>query len=423
MATIGKAAWEKYYKFAGDVTTIIRKDAEVYDERSQSQVVGKLNAGQEVTVPSTKDYDAKPVVTYKFGGKTHRVRVKFDMLQKPGVKSRSEATENIKTIGNKMLTPDGLGLGGKTIPKGSFVKEVEKAIESNAMVAPHAKEFMIELLNNSSKSRATLPKAKLSDKDIAIVAKDFGEISGAWWFLNNYDKEGEVAAIEFPSKSNEKLVDYYAVLKNKLKIPVSAKAGGGAAPSISSVWAMLHGMTFNKPEDRKIYNFIGAISENSGTDGIAMAAKAIGSPLYDLVGNIIGKREYKEKEIEEWLKAFKDGEAAFKALDQHFYSKIGRSGKLETLVSVWNSPGQRKSGAILSPMAYAVVDEVNKNPKYTSFLTDIVRTKNIQQLYIHLSGSSLEYELRGFAESEFIFEYHSNVANPGGNKIGFKLKK
>jgi len=74
-------------------------------------------------------------------------------------------------------------------------------------------------------------------------------------------------------------------------------------------------------------------------------------------------------------------------------------------------------------MAYALVDEVNKNAKYTSFLTDIVRTNDIQQLYIHLSASSVEYELRGFAESEFIFEYHSNVANPGGNKIGFKLKK
>lgn len=423
MATTGKAAWEKYYKFAGDVTTIIKKDTEAFDEKVQSKVVGKLNAGQEVTVPSTKDYDGKPVVTYKFGGKTHKVRVKFDMLQKPGVKPRSGSTDNVKTIGNKMLTPDGLGLGGKTIPRSSFIREVEKAIENNAMVAPHAKEFMLEVLRNSSKDKAALPKAKLSDKDIAIVAKDFGEISGAWWFLNNYDKEDEVVAIEFPSKSNQKLVDYYAILKNKLKIPVSAKAGGGAAPSISSVWEMLRGKNFTNPDDRRIYNFIGAISENSGTDGIVMAAKAIGSPLYDHVGQIIGEKEYKDREIEEWMKVFKDGEAAFKALDKNFYSKIGRAGKLETLVSVWNSPGQRKSGAILSPMAYALVDEVNKNPRYTSFLTDIVRTNDIQQLYIHLSASSVEYELRGFAESEFIFEYHSNVANPGGNKIGFKLKK
>jgi hypothetical protein len=423
MATTGKSAWEKYYKFAGDVSTVIKKDAEAFDDKNPSKVIGTIKQGQEVIVPSVKTYDPKPCVTYKFGGKTCKVRVNFDMLQKPGVKSKT-SSDNVKTIANKSLTPDGFGLGGKTILKSSYVREIKLAIDKNNLVPPHIKDFLNELVENSNKSKFSTPKAskEISDKDLAIIAKDFGEISGAWWFLNNYTN-ADVIAIEFPSKSNERLVDYYGVLKNKLKVSVSAKAGGGAAPSISSVWSMIQGKNFNDRDEKLMYQFIGAITENSGTDGIIMAAKAINSDLYRRVGTIIGKPQYNAADLEEWLKVFKDGNAAFAALDQHLYSKIKRAANVNTLIEMWKSPSQKKSGAILSPMAYALVDEVNQNPKYTKFLTDVVSSNNIQQLYIYLSPGSTEYELRGFAESKFIFEYHSNAANPGGNKIGFKLKK
>jgi len=119
-------------------------------------------------------------VTYKSGKDTYKVRVKFDMLQKPfhmlqkpGSKPRSSNLANAKTIGNKMLTPDGLKLAGKIIPRSSFVKEVEKAIQANTTVAPHVKDFMVEILRNSSKTTAAFPKAKLSNKDIAIDRKRF----------------------------------------------------------------------------------------------------------------------------------------------------------------------------------------------------------------------------------------------------------
>lgn len=427
MATTGEAAWEKYYRLKGDVNTFVKKDTEAFAERSPNAVAGKLTAGQEVTVLETKAFDKRPVVTYKFGGKTHRVRIKFDMLQKPGVKPRGFASDGKtpegRTIPNKALTPDGLKLAGKTIQKAAFISEVVKAVSTNALVAPHVKEFMIEVLKNSTKDRSILPKAKLSKQDVKVIAKDFGEITGAWWFLNNYEQSGSpVVAIEFPSKSNQKLVDYYAILKNGLKISVSAKAGEGAAPSITSVWEMIKGKQFSDPSERTVYEFIEAIAENSGTEGIIIAAKTLKSKIYLLVGKIISENNYGEKHIEDWLTTFKDGDSVYSSLDEHFYSKIGKDAKLKTLNDMWNSSG-RKSGAILSPMAYALVDEANENAKYTGFLTDVLRTTGIQQLYIDLSSTAVEYDLRAFAKSEFIFEYHSNAANPGGNKIGFKLKK
>lgn len=422
MATTGKSAWEKYYKFAGDVSTVIKKDTKAFDEKTGKEI-GTIKQGQEVTVPSVKTYNPKPCVIYKFSGKTFKVRVKFDMLQKPGVKSKT-SSDNVKTIANKSLTPDGFGLGGKTILKSNYLKEIKLAINGNNLVPLHIKEFLKELAENSDKSRFSTPKAamEISDKDLKIIAKDFGEISGAWWFLNNYTNS-DVIAIEFPSKSNERLVDYYGVLKNKRKVSVSAKAGGGAAPSISSLWPMIQNKTFNDRDEKLVQQFIGAITEYSGIEGIIMAAKAINSDLYRRVGTIIGKSQYNATDIEEWLKVFKDGDSAFAALNTHFYSKIKRAGNINTLISMWKSNSQKKSGAILSPMAYALVDEVNENPKYTRFLTDIVSSNDIQQLYIYLSQSNTEYELRRFSNSQFVFEYHSAADAPDRNKIGFKLKK
>lgn len=422
MATTGKSAWEKYFKGNGNVETLVKKASDIYDITNQTKVIGNLAQGQKITFLDIKDYDSKPVIQYQAAGKTYKSRIKFDMLQKPGIRSSSDPS-NVKTIGNKVLTPDGLGLGGKTITKKNYIATVNKAIDNCKLVAPHVKQFLKMFLETSEKNNSNFNKATkdISTKDIAIIAKDFGELAGAWWFLNNYDSD--VVSIEFPAKSNEPLVDYYGVYKSGLKIGVSAKAGGGAAPSISSVWNMIGRKTFKDTSDKLVHNFIGAVVNNSGTEGIVQAAKVVKSPLYNMVGNIIGKTPYTAADIEIWCKKFSDAKTAHDEITEHFYNKIGRSAKLKTFEDIWKVSSKKKNGIILSPMAYALIDEVNKNKKNTDFLTDVVRTNNIQQLYVYLTSTALKYELKGFKNSNFVFEYHSNAAEPGGNKIGFMLKK
>jgi hypothetical protein len=214
------------------------------------------------------------------------------------------------------------------------------------------------------------------------------------------------------------------VYSNGLKIGVSAKSGGGAAPSISSVWNMIGSRTFTDVNDKRVHNFIGAVVNNSGTEGIVKAAKAMDSPLYKTVGKLIGKPlTYTADDIEKWLKQFKNPKEAHTLLTKEFYEKIGRTVPLTSFEKIWKIPTSKRNGTILSPMAYALITEVNATKKNTDFLTDIVRANNIEQLYVNLSATTLKYELKGFKNSNFIFEYHSNAANPGGNKIGFILKK
>lgn len=423
MGTTGKAAWEKYFKGNGDVDTFVKDAADIYDLISQTKVTGNLPQGQKITYLSADDYESKPVIQYEAAGKSYKARIKFDMMQKPGIRSTTDPT-NVKTIANKSLAPDGLGLGGKTILKRDYIKTVNTAIDACTLVAPHIKEFLKVFLEKSKVTNSVLNTATkdISGKDLAIIAKDFGEITGGWWFLNNYD--GDIASIEFPARSNEPLVDYYGIHSNKLKIGVSAKSGSGAAPSISSVWNMIGSRTFTDMNDKKVHNFIGAVVNNSGTEGIVKAAKAMDSPLYKMVGKLIGKPlTYTADDIEKWLKQFKTPKDAHALLDTEFYSKIGRSAPLASFEKIWKIPTSKRNGTILSPMAYALITEVNATKKNTDFLTDIVRANNIEQLYVNLSATTLKYELKGFRDSNFIFEYHSNAANPGGNKIGFILKK
>jgi hypothetical protein len=97
MATTGKAAWEKYFKGNGNVDTLVKKAADIYDLVSQSKVIGTLAQGQKIKFLEVKDYDSKPVIAYEAGGKKYKARIKFDMLQKPGVRSASDPN-NVKTI-------------------------------------------------------------------------------------------------------------------------------------------------------------------------------------------------------------------------------------------------------------------------------------------------------------------------------------
>ena len=421
-STKGKDAWEKYFQGNGDVDTIVNKDAAIYDLISQTKIIATLPAGEKITYLSNATYDAKPVIQYEAAGKKYKARIKFDMMQKPGIRSTTDPT-NVKTIANKSLSPDGLGLGGKTIIKRDYIKTANTAIDACTLVAPHIKEFLKVFLEKSKTTNSVLNTATkdISAKDLAIIAKDFGEVAGGWWFLNNYDSD--VTSIEFPARSNEPLVDYYGVYGNGLKIGVSAKSGGGAAPSISSVWNMIGSRIFTDMNDKKVHNFIGAVVNNSGTEGIVKAAKAVNSPLYKTVGTLIGKATYTADDIEKRMKKFKDPKEAHDFLKNNFYDKIGRSSPLTSFETIWSKPSSKRGGTILSPMAYALITEVNATKKNTDFLTDIVRANNIEQLYVNLSATTLKYELKGFKDSNFIFEYHSNAANPGGNKIGFILKK
>jgi hypothetical protein len=285
-------------------------------------------------------------------------------------------------------------------------------------------QILKDLLIKSDKKDLTILNESIkyiSDKDVAVIGKDFGELSGAWWFLNNYDSK--LSFVEFPSRSNEPLVDYYVGYPNGIKLKVSAKADKGAAPALNAIWDTIKDKTFTGT-DKQVHTFISTIVNNNGLESIILASKHFGSTAYTEVGNVIGKKTYTSDDIEAWLKTYKDGKVLFNVLNQKLFSKIGRTVPAENIHKILSEAGARRCGIILSPMAYSLVDEVNANKSYKGFLTQACKAMSVEQLYVNIKSNSqtLNYKLKGFKNSDFVFEYHSNAGNPGGNKIGFKME-
>ena len=422
MATTGKSAWEKYYQGRGDIDTIIKKQSEIYDPKITNKVIGSIPAGTKVIVLETRQHESKPVVTYRKGKQTYKVRVKFDNLQKPGVASRT-VKSNSRTIANKALTPNELGLGGKTIPKNKFKAVVKSAIDSCKVVAPHVKKFLHDFIEKSESSTMRLNESvtQINDADIKVIEKDFGEIAGAWWFINNYDTN--LDRVEFPDQIATPLVDYYVYYKNGIKLKISAKAREGAAPSISNVYKMIENNRFTG-KDLQVKKFIAEIVNNSGREGIVASAKLFKSDGYKIISKLMKDDNLTDEKIETWLATFKSPSSIDKYLQDNYYSQIGRSASQPIIQRIYSS-GARKSGIVTSPMAYALVDEVNKNKSYIDFLTRACNSESIQQLYVEINKNTkaISYTVKEFKDSQFEFEYHSNAGDPGANKIGFKLVK
>jgi hypothetical protein len=420
-ATRGNSAWEKYYQGKGDIETEIKENTTAYDVLNRNKQIGSLLRGITVKVLATKEYDSRPIVEYTDGIETYSVRVKFASLEKPTRRFTSKGLEKIRVVRDKSLTPSALGLQGKVITKNDYVNLVKTQIEKNNSIAPHIKIFLAEFLDKSFDTRQKLSEIVdgISIEDLKVIEKDFGEISGAWWFLNNYDKELE--KIEFPQSSSAALIDYFLLYKNNIRLKVSAKARQGSAPSLQNIYNIIKGKNFSYAE-RDPAEFIERIAINNGREGIVAASKCYMSKAYLIAANLIGDKNLTDDKIEKALASFNSPENLYGFLDSYYYSKIGRKASLDSFTAIYRMK-KRRSGLITSPMAYSLVDEVNNNRNYTDFLTRICNSENIQQLYLRINKATkkIDYQVKEFKENKFIFEYHSNAKEPGQNKIGFKL--
>ena len=203
---------------------------------------------------------------------------------------------------------------------------------------------------------------------------------------------------------------------------MSAKAGKGAAPALNPIQKALPRLKFAGPE-LKVKKFIDTIVLNDGLNSILLASQLYNSKGWKELIKLIGQKNCTVDGIEKYLNTFRKPDDLYKTLNQKYYSKIGRSAALDTITKILKDPKARRSGIILSPMAYSLVDEVNKDKLYKEVLSKACKVLSVEQLYIDIkqSSGSLKYTLKGFKDNKFSFEYHSNAAAPGANKIGFKM--
>jgi hypothetical protein len=310
---------------------------------------------------------------------------------------------------------------GKKIGKLEFKKKVIQGINSLG-VSVVVKEFMKDLMDSAETMSGKIRSEyidQISDSDINIIAKDFGEVTGAWWFLNVYDKTAD--GIMYPTQSNLRLVDYYATYPKKPNLAISAKAGKGAPPSIDAIADILDKINYTDSKKKIAKNLIIAIRNSSVLEGIVRGSAEVKTPgwnaLIKLMGNNITLAS-----IEIFLSKYKTADELLKVLDP-LYKVMGRAASMDITKRIVGNRAKR-NGLILSPLAYHLVDMMNADKTYSNVLNEATKQINVSQLYINIYKTQklVKYNIQEFKDIDFKFEYNGNAGMPGLKKISFKAK-
>jgi hypothetical protein len=288
-------------------------------------------------------------------------------------------------------------------------------------------------------------------KDVAQIAKDYGEVlAGLWLTTSNWGSGTGV--VNYPAANSYPVADILCPDNEGGVDLVSIKTKKGSPTSFKGIWDLVQESQnlwiFLSKEQQEMIEIIKRIM------GFTVFAHPIevAKYLYDewdmpgiggqdfgllVLMRIIGERRVSsitDQKIEDWIrgvwetkkgedKEFPElgGEALVRKKLEPFYSSIGKGVGADE----WGKKfeGQKnKSLKIQSPLAYFIVDWLNE--LYSEHLTSLLQTfRNIIQVNVDLDmKGKLSVNVKEFREIDFIFSNAGN-STAGRNKIGFKKGK
>lgn len=326
-------------------------------------------------------------------------------------------------LSDKDLTPEKLQIVGRDIAKTSLITEAKIAV-NRSTVPNNIKAFLISLIDASNSLTGIINSEHLesiSKADINVIAKNFGEITGAIWFMNQYEKKS--TSVYYPPSQSVPLIDY-TVTVEKLKVAISAKSHGGAPPSINAVANILRPIRYSDLQKEKARKTIINISDKSVITGIVDSAKEMNTEGYVwLKKNLFKNMDFFAEQCESVMASIKTPEEAEEKLEPYFALLNRRPGK-DTIKKIYNNRGKR-NGIILYPLGASLIDVLNTMPVFREVLNDAAKSISASQLnmYINKQNKTVRYEVREFSISNFKFEYNAKTDNPSNKKISFKMEK
>ena len=315
----------------------------------------------------------------------------------------------------KQLSPNALGFAGKTYNAKQLYNELIKSLEKiDIRVRPVIKN----LIDASNTNKLKVNIENVTSADINIIAKDYGELIGALWALKF--KYKDTVSVTFPEASNAALVDYYLTKKDGGIINISAKAGQGAAPSLTAVSGVIEeGLIEVKSAEKEQKEFILDVKKTSGMDAIVKFSKKFKTPGYNEIvkcGGDIRSHQTLEKQISSMT--YDEVVSQFGSV----WDVMNRRPNEVNARKLFDSNG-KKAGVLLSPLGYHLIDSVNSHNDYVRFLNKSLNSLATQQLYLDIGQNSIKYTVREFKDSKFKYHFDSNIKNPANKKISFKMKK
>ena len=388
----------------------------------------------EFTLEATKDIPFK----IKVKGKEYELSVpkgtKLPYVN-PTAASSAEKTGKEITFVTKELSPDGLGLSGKTFDSvESLIKAAAAAVKEKYPNQPEKIGPLTELLKDayaSKGNRLDLSEALVFGReDLATISKDYGEILAAIWAINNLEFSG----VEFPAASNEPLIDIYGLTDTKGgvdKTPISVKSGkvGGKVSIVNIIEALAkQGSAGDDAVDNNAeyaMDVFRAVEQNSAKEGLIAVHKLMndeqGSKIINELSEVIGISVAKMdlKSIQNWTNnSFAEDPAKFKEDMDNWYSKFTYGKPKEKFRRTVFEQGIDTRGAILSPLGFNAVVLLNGDQQMKDSLTSLARQVLLLQAKVNVKKAFMEIRADYFKDAKFKFNWTGYQA---GNKLGFNM--
>jgi hypothetical protein len=368
--------------------------------------------------------------------------------------------DNLKAqsnIQNKMLTPDGLGLGGKQFKnldevKNIVGKKLKELVKDESISEPH-REYMLLLIDSLRTISGTTSVDELavgltdtifyegdygdyiSDSDVLKIAKDFGEILGGIYMLQSCNAEPN--GLEFPIRANEPLIDFYIGGQG-----LSMKAGNGASASLSNVATLIEKdhkkweKLMSTNEEKLMLNVVRTFGNETAFSGMFKVAELINAPGWEYLKELLDNPKLKASDLDskaltQWVRDefTNDPDAAYEKFDRYF-NRLGKGvdGWSNKELQIEDAIARDKGfGLVFSTLAYHVKDTLNNNSLLIDALGSVVQKFDVLQLYIDLKINTKKkyhkYLLKKFAEGKFLFNATPSVNMPTRNKFSFKMVK
>ena len=363
------------------------------------------------------------------------------------------------------LKPDKFHFNGKILDENKITSETKNAFENIKSVSKlktEIKLFCIDLLDqvehhpprNGQETTINSKYGELIEpQDINTIAKNFGEILGALWYMKTDPIKDNKT--EYPKSNNERLIDY-TIHTNKNNSPylqpISAKSKEGAPSAISG---LIVGQK-NRIKNIKIkkqslefvyYEFLNDLCTLNTQESIlyvnshflfeTTAFKKLKNKIrvinkYEGMANTIRKIEnyintkYVKKidrrnpqSIEEAANSFlEDFSDVFEAC-----SFSPDFGKVKSAM-LSNS----KIELLLYPLGRVAANAMNENETLVDFFNSLMKSTGISQISINLTKTKMTFTLYNDPRLErssrgtYYFEYNASYSNPKNKGLSFKLK-
>jgi len=369
-------------------------------------------------------------------------------------------------IGTKELAPDKFGLAGD-LTSAQIEAKIEAKLKSLSREGKYS-DAVIKLLRGLPAKVNKLPVSPrsgpgrsgsvdisdivddtITDQQLRVISKDFGEILAALWAIKGikFEKAG------FPSTSNEPFLDIYGLYSGTSQ-PISVKSGGGSWSSVKNLHSALEALlsdhrSYNSlftPKEKKILDLIGKLAtvKNTIVGNFIYLADELKPSGYAELKKATGISKLNSTAIEKWLADMKIEHGAKvvpvlkKKLDRFFIATAK-----EALMVPKDAPGKAPpksmgpnekswkafqdgtlknngAGIIMYPLSMAVVGKLNSDPNARSALTKLAKSVTMMQMNIDVKKKELKASYVLFQDFDFKWGWQGSTTNPGTNTIGFK---